>query len=62
MPQAQMRSTPVQGEFFDTLPFARPRCGECGVPMWLVAITKPAPRIYKFQCKACDGEASVKAP
>jgi hypothetical protein len=32
-----------------------PRCGECGVPMWLVGINRIGTIERKhFECKACD--------
>ena len=32
-----------------------PRCAECGVPMWLVAIDRVGTIERKhFECKACD--------
>ena len=34
-----------------------PRCAECGVPMWLVAVDRIGPIERKhFKCQACDAK------
>jgi hypothetical protein len=52
-------------EFFmratDGVP-THPRCTECGVPMWLVAVDQIGTIERKqFECKACDAKLVTQA-